>query len=72
MCVDIDRYLTTIRDNREDYTLLVHAYLCRYVRGEIHLHAHHEYALVTPRELYSYQFEAADQPILDMLQENAL
>lgn len=54
------------------YTLLVHAYLCRYVRGEIHLHAHHEYALVTPRELYSYQFEAADQPILDMLQENAL
>jgi len=72
LCVDIDRYLTTIQDNREDCTLLVHAYLCRYVSGEIHLHAHHEYALVTPRELYSYQFEAADQPILDMLQENAL
>ena len=45
LCVDIDRYLTTIRDNREDCTLL---------------------------ELYSYQFEAADQPILDMLQENTL
>ena len=28
LCVDIDRYLTTIRDNREDCTLLVHAYLC--------------------------------------------
>ena len=70
--MDIDRYLTTIRDNREDCTLLVHAYLCKYICGDIRLHAHHEYALVTPRELYSYQFEAADHPILDMLQGYSL
>ena len=72
LCVDIDRYLTSIRDNREDCTLLVHAYFCKYIRGDIRLHAHHEYALVTPRELYSYQFEAADHPILDMLQGYSL
>ena len=27
LCVDIDRYLTTIQDNREDCTLLVHCLL---------------------------------------------
>lgn len=68
LCVEIDSYLTTIRDSREDCTLMVHAYLCNYLSGEICLHAHHEYALVTPKELYNYSFEEADKPILDMLQ----
>ena len=68
LCVEIEQYLTTICDHREDCTLKVHAYLCKYIRGDIRLHAHHEFALISPHELYKYKFEAADKPILDMLQ----
>ena len=68
LCVEIEQYLTTICDHREDCTLKVHAYLCKYIRGDIRLHAHHEFALISPHELYNYKFEAADKPILDMLQ----
>lgn len=56
-----------IEDVREKVILHVHAYLCEIVAGEIHLHVHDQGKIVAADELYQYNFQEADVPILDEL-----
>ena len=67
--VSVDKYLISIIDEREDCILDVHAYICSYLSGDIQLHAHHEYTWINIKDVVKYNFEKADQPILDKLQE---
>ncbi len=67
--VSVDKYLISIIDEREDCILDVHAYICSYLNGDIRLQAHHEYTWINIRDVVKYNFEKADQPILDKLQE---
>lgn len=59
-----------IHDVREDCILHVCAYVCKWVKGDIHLHAHHKLCFVEAKDLYQYAFEEADKDILDAV--NAL
>ena len=70
--VSVEQYLTSIIDEREDCILHVHAYLCSFIDGDIHLHVHHESAWIDKKDVYQYTFEKADLPILDKLQEVSL
>lgn len=67
--IRIIRYLTMIEDKRSTCLLRVYAYLCHKNNGELQLHAHHEVRYVTAAELFTYDFEEADFPILQMLQD---
>lgn len=62
--------LCSIQDVREDCILNVFAYVCKWVKGDIHLHAHHKLCFVEAKDLYQYAFEEADKDILDAV--NAL
>lgn len=65
--VNVIKYVCSIDDIRENLILHVHAYLCELVSGDIQLHVHTMNKWVYPNELYHYQFQKADFPILNQL-----
>lgn len=67
LCCQVESYLTSIEDVREDVVLHVHAYVCKVVSGEIKLNAHHEIRKVKVDEIGKYRFEKADAPIIEAL-----
>lgn len=60
-------FLCTVRDEREDVTLLVHAWRCIWKSGTLCPRVHHEIRFVAASQLYDYTFEASDRMILDIL-----
>ena len=64
-------YVGEIVDHRSEYDIHVSAYRCEWLSGDIHLNDHSEYRFVTAPQLYHYHFEAADKPILDILNQQA-
>ena len=63
----VEGYLTSIDDVREDVVLHVHAYRCKVICGEMKLRVHHEVCKVRLDEIYAYPFEKSDAPILEAL-----
>lgn len=62
-------YVGEIIDHRQGYDIHVCAYRCKWISGNIVLHDHSEYCFVPAPQLYDYQFEEADKPILDILNQ---
>lgn len=60
-------YICSVDDIRQDIIIHVHAYLCEILSGTIHLNNHDEFHFVKANELYHYQFQKADQKILDCI-----
>lgn len=65
----VKSFVSEIIDHRDGYDIHVSAYRCEWISGDIVLHDHSEYRFVSAPELYQYQFEEADKPILDLLNQ---
>lgn len=68
--VEVIKHICSVDDKRDTIVLHVHAYLCKIINGTIQLHVHNESAWVKPKQLYQYQFQEADQFILDKINES--
>ena len=65
--VEVEGYVTSVVDKREDCELHVHAYRCHRISGDITLHVHHELRYVKGSELASYGFEECDKQIIQLI-----
>ena len=63
--VEVIQYLCSIDDQRENFILHVHAFLCHIKKGTPLLQVHDEMKLVNACELYDYKFQKADLEILN-------
>ena len=63
--VEVIQYLCSIDDQRENFILHVHAFLCQIKKGTPLLQVHDEMKLVNACELYDYKFQKADLEILN-------
>lgn len=63
--VEVIQYLCSIDDQRENFILHVHAFLCHIKKGTPLLQVHDEMKLVNACDLYDYKFQKADLEILN-------
>lgn len=68
--IAIDKKIIDFYDDAFEPIVHIHAYLTHIESGTISLHAHSQYAWVTPKALYQYRFQEADRILLDALQTN--
>jgi len=54
----------------KDIKINLMAYHCKYISGELILHAHEEIKWVSPNQMKNFDFAEADMPIIDKLLED--
>lgn len=67
--IEVIDYLTTVYHEYETFNLIMHAYTCKVINGNLELTEHLDSAWLSVEEMKNYDFAAADLPIIDKLEE---
>lgn len=65
--VDVKKYISTIKHEYESFNLIMHAYMCEVIEGNLEISEHLDFKWATIEEMKNMDFAAADIPILDIL-----
>lgn len=63
--IRVERYIMTVEHSYRTFKITMHAYLCEIVTGELILSEHIASRWLSSSELYSVDWAAVDQPIVD-------
>ena len=70
ICVEPHTFFMENTHHYSDRTILLKAYLCKYVSGDITLKDHDQMAWVSIHELSNYKFSPADIPFISSLKKH--
>lgn len=65
--IEVMDYLMTVQHEYNTFNLIMHAYRCKVIKGNLELTEHLDSAWLTVDEMKNYDFAAADIPIIEML-----
>lgn len=67
--VEIKDFIMTVKHEYKGFNLVLHAYICEVVKGNLKLSEHLEFRWATVEEMMSMDFSAADIPIIKRLKK---
>ena len=65
--IEVDRFFMVTTYSYPDFTITLHAFICKIVQGEVVLSEHTEYKWLLPQELKSVAWTGADKEIVEAL-----
>jgi ADP-ribose pyrophosphatase len=65
--IEISRHLITVYHNYPDFSITLHAFICKIRNGDIVLNEHKEYKWLLPEQLQNIEWAAADKEIVETI-----
>jgi 8-oxo-dGTP diphosphatase len=65
--IEVKAFLLTVNHEYKGFKLILHAYLCDVINGNLEITEHLDFRWATTTEMKMMDFSAADMPILDYL-----